>query len=33
MFVSVHLAVLDVIGQCMDHRTGTPFGSEQVQLV
>lgn len=32
-FMSAHLAVLDVIGQRVDHRTGTPFGSEQVQIV
>lgn len=32
-FVTAHLAVLDVIGQGVDHRPGTAFGPEQVQLV
>lgn len=32
-FASAHLAVLDVIGQGVDHGSRTPFGPEQVQLV
>lgn len=30
---SAHLAVLDVIGQGVDHGSRTPFGPKQVQLI